>query len=40
MSLGVYFDGFSSTKEMLEVSAAAEAAGADSLWFAQHMGFR
>lgn len=40
MSLGVYFDGFSSTREMLEVSAAAEAAGADSLWFAQHMGFR
>jgi 5,10-methylenetetrahydromethanopterin reductase len=40
MTLGVYFDGFSSTREMLEVAALAEAAGADSLWFAQHMGFR
>jgi 5,10-methylenetetrahydromethanopterin reductase len=40
MSLGVYFDGFSSTQEMLEVARAAEQAGAESLWFAQHMGFR
>jgi 5,10-methylenetetrahydromethanopterin reductase len=40
MSLGVYFDGFSPTREMLEVARAAEEAGADSLWFAQHMGFR
>ncbi len=40
MSLGVYFDGFSPTREMLEVAREAEAAGADSLWFAQHMGFR
>ena len=39
-TLGVYFDGFSPTAEMLEVARAAEAAGADSLWFAQHMGFR
>jgi 5,10-methylenetetrahydromethanopterin reductase len=39
-TLGVYFDGFSSTAEMLEVARGAEAAGADSLWFAQHMGFR
>lgn len=40
MRIGVYFDGFSSTREMLEIAAAAETAGADSLWFAQHMGFR
>ncbi len=40
MALGVYFDGFCPTREMLEVARAAEVAGADSLWFAQHMGFR
>lgn len=40
MSLGIYFDGFCPTSEMLEVARDAEAAGADSLWFAQHMGFR
>lgn len=40
MSLGVYFDGFCPTREMLEVARGAEEAGADSLWFAQHMGFR
>ena len=40
MKLGVYFDGFSSTAEMLEVARGAEEARADSLWFAQHMGFR
>jgi 5,10-methylenetetrahydromethanopterin reductase len=40
MPVGVFFDGFSSTAEMLEVCRAAEAAGASSLWFAQHMGYR
>lgn len=40
MRLGIYFDGFSSAAEMLDVSRAAEDAGADSLWFAQHMGYR
>ena len=40
MTVGVFFDGFSSTAEMLEVSRAAEQAGAASLWFAQHMGYR
>jgi 5,10-methylenetetrahydromethanopterin reductase len=40
MRLGVYFDGFSSTSEMLEAARAAEEAGAASLWFAQHMGHR
>lgn len=40
MRLGIYFDGFSATREMLDVCKEAEAAGADSLWFAQHMGYR
>jgi 5,10-methylenetetrahydromethanopterin reductase len=40
MRIGIYFDGFSSTTEMLEVARQAEQAGADSLWFAQHMGYR
>jgi alkanesulfonate monooxygenase SsuD/methylene tetrahydromethanopterin reductase-like flavin-dependent oxidoreductase (luciferase family) len=40
MRIGVFFDGFSSTAEMLEISRRAEAAGAESLWFAQHMGYR
>lgn len=40
MRLGIYFDGFSSAAEILEVSRQAEDAGADSLWFAQHMGYR
>src|SRR5579863_2057262 len=40
MRLGVFFDGFSTTAEMLEVSHRAEEAGAHSLWFAQHMGYR
>ncbi len=40
MPVGVFFDGFSSTFEMLEVCRAAEEAGASSLWFAQHMGYR
>jgi 5,10-methylenetetrahydromethanopterin reductase len=40
MAVGVFFDGFSSTAEMLEVCCEAEMAGASSLWFAQHMGYR
>ena len=40
MAAGVFFDGFSSTAEMLEVCCEAERAGASSLWFAQHMGYR
>jgi 5,10-methylenetetrahydromethanopterin reductase len=40
MTIGVFFDGFSSTAEMLEVCREAELAGASSLWFAQHMGYR
>jgi 5,10-methylenetetrahydromethanopterin reductase len=40
MPVGVFFDGFSSTADMLEVCRQAELAGASSLWFAQHMGYR
>jgi 5,10-methylenetetrahydromethanopterin reductase len=40
MPVGVFFDGFSSTAEMLEVCRESERAGASSLWFAQHMGYR
>jgi 5,10-methylenetetrahydromethanopterin reductase len=40
MPVGVFFDGFASTAEMLEVCREAELAGASSLWFAQHMGYR
>jgi 5,10-methylenetetrahydromethanopterin reductase len=40
MRLGIYFDGFSPASEMIEISRQAEMAGADSLWFAQHMGYR
>jgi 5,10-methylenetetrahydromethanopterin reductase len=40
MRLGVFFDGFCSSVEMLDVARRAEDAGADSLWFAQHMGYR
>ena len=40
MKLGIYFDGFSPASEILDICKQAEAAGADSLWFAQHMGYR
>jgi hypothetical protein len=40
MPVGGFFDGFSSTAEMLESCRDAELAGASSLWFAQHMGYR
>ena len=40
MRLGIYFDGFSSATEILEICHEAEASGVDSLWFAQHMGYR
>jgi 5,10-methylenetetrahydromethanopterin reductase len=40
MPVGVFFDGFASTAEMLEVCRESELAGASSLWFAQHMGYR
>src|SRR6478736_569055 len=40
MKLGVYVDGFAPMPEMLAMVRAAEQAGAASLWFAQHMGYR
>lgn len=40
MRLGIYFDGFSSASEIMDVAHQAEMAGAESLWFAQHMGYR
>jgi len=40
MRVGVYFDGFATTSEMQDAARAAEDAGAASLWFAQHMGYR
>ena len=40
MKLGIVFDGFESSAEMLATARASEEAGADSLWFAQHMGYR
>ncbi len=40
MRLGVYFDGFVGMADMLAAARAAEDAGAASVWFAQHMGYR
>src|SRR5258708_11697605 len=40
MPVGVFFDGFLSPAEMVEVCGEAELGGAASLWFAQHMGYR
>ena len=40
MNIGIFFDGFCPTSEMLEVAQQAEQAGAQSVWFAQHMGYR
>lgn len=40
MRLGIYFDGFSTIREILDICKRAEEAGADSFWFAQHMGYR
>lgn len=40
MRLGIYFDGFSPTSGILDICRQAEEAGADSFWYAQHMGYR
>lgn len=40
MNIGIFFDGFCSSHEMLDVARQAEKAGARSIWFAQHMGYR
>ena len=38
--LGIMFDGFDATAEMIETVRRAEDAGADSVWIAEHMGYR
>ena len=39
-SIGVVFDGFDDTSEMMRLARAAEAVGAGSVWIAEHMGYR
>ncbi len=38
--LGIRFDGFDRMSDALEVARAAEDAGANRIWMAQHMGYR
>jgi 5,10-methylenetetrahydromethanopterin reductase len=38
--LGMRFDGFDNARETIEVAAAAENAGANSIWMAEHLGYR
>ncbi len=40
MRIGVYFDGFTAAQDIIAVASQAERAGAEGLWFAQHMGYR
>ena len=40
VSFGVSFDGFAPFAEALELAKRSEAAGADSLWMAEHLGYR
>jgi 5,10-methylenetetrahydromethanopterin reductase len=40
MRLGILFDGFDDAREMMRLAREAEAAGADSVWIAEHMGYR
>jgi 5,10-methylenetetrahydromethanopterin reductase len=40
MQIGASFDGMSSLADVMKMAAAADEAGAASLWFAQHMGYR
>ena len=40
VTIGVSFDGFSTLPESIEVARAAVAAGAKSLWMAEHLGYR
>lgn len=40
MKIGIYLDGFSTVRQGIEVCQAAEVAGCDSFWLAQHMGYR
>ena len=38
--LGIAFDGFLSTAQAIETAQHAVAAGARSLWVAEHLGYR
>src|SRR5437868_6629772 len=38
--VGVAFDGFSTTRDAIELARHAVAAGAQSLWMAEHLGYR
>ena len=38
--LGIMFDGFDTTADMVETVRRAEDVGADSVWIAEHMGYR
>ena len=38
--LGMRFDGFDPASETIEISTAAENAGADTIWMAEHLGYR
>ena len=38
--LGILFDGFDNARETVELARQAEAAGAASIWMAEHMGYR
>jgi 5,10-methylenetetrahydromethanopterin reductase len=40
MRLGILFDGFDDAREMIRLAREAEAAGAGSVWIAEHMGYR
>ena len=40
VEVGVVFDGFDDAREMIRLAAGAEAAGAASVWVAEHMGWR
>jgi 5,10-methylenetetrahydromethanopterin reductase len=40
MRLGILFDGFDDAREMMRLAREAESAGADSVWIAEHMGYR
>ena len=40
LRLGMRFDGFDPVGETIEVAAEAEAAGASTIWMAEHLGYR
>ncbi len=40
LRLGMRFDGFDNARETVETAALAEEAGADTVWMAEHLGYR